>query len=550
MEYVAGASGAALGYIHNNVKGAVAGYQLGRDIYRNPDRYNPATYVKKLTQNSGMPVKHIGFKRTRTSTGDTTLVGSGTKKVAGARRPQRRRANFEASNMKTKDIKITNKIPKLKKVKKMKISKKFKKAVKQALEGIKPRGVFEERHYGSIEMDHDASYRGCGYTGDPAIPRPLPRDFTMNKQGVWQWFQNAAWSGSNFTFTEFLDAAQVLFYNKIDRLTNISGVQISNYEFRHQDPRYLKGDWDLNGLLTTPFKIIDSSVTYNFRNNTQRAVTMNIHRMTPKSKIARRASYYIDGTINDQMPIDAWYDWYESTFSETQEYAVANDVGVPWKQNAPFIYPNNTIFNSQIRGYDIWFPGVTPRSSLIMNGRYKIGTTKVTLQPGQVYTYVSQGPKNVNFDAKQWAMRTNSATDPITKYDAQEYANKKPGFSEDILVTVLPDLLPKDKSNNEAVGYYGVNNYNSATTQDVMITVEAIKRFKIEMPETVAGVLGATTLLTLEPNKVPAKPIANNARAPRKYLAIFNYGQIPVDPANLPDRVDDDNPVQKTEAED
>lgn len=539
MEYVAGASGAALGYIHGNVRGAVKGYYLGKKLYQN-SRMAPA-FITSGRTTSRTP-------RKRKVAVDAAPLDSGVRKrlrsYSLAKRSAARRVAPVGSS-KSNDVKVTNKLPKKKLVKKVKISKKFKKQVAEALKGTKPTGTFEEKHYGYVTINQMARTFGFGY--NHTYVTPLAND-TDSQKPAFAYAGNLNWSFTNFKFCEFLDAAQVLFFNKIARLYNTGGTLIQNYEARAEQPwDYYNTEvqqWDYNGLLDTPFKVIDSSVQYTFKNNYQRTITMYIHKCQPKTKIGAKpfGDYQSLG-----MFIDAYAEWQHAIDEETQALqggGATSSIYDPKKLNAMFIRPvnNHTLLTPPytIRGYDMWHTDSSPKQHPMMTSKWNIGTIKVTLEPGQTYTYYSQGPKNCMFNAKQWAVYNNNGT-VRSGYDTKDYAQKKPGWSEDIIICLLPELLAKSNATADAVGRFG-ENLNEGQ-KDHMVAVECVKKFKLEMPETTGGMVEGQDLGGA--SKVTPKFMSNTNRKRVKYFADYVYGTLP-GAATQAQRVDDNNPVTET----
>jgi len=478
------------------------------------------------------------------------------------------RVPAQPGSSKSVDTKRTNKGGKMKKVKKLKISGKFKKKVKQALDGTKPQGNFEERHYGLLQLDQDANYYGYGYK--PTV-NPVTAQFTSN-QAVFAYANlgnmttdGPNWSFSNFKFSEFIDALQVLFYEKINRL-KIGSSTINNFEVRGElsatHVTNLPENYAFNGIQHVPFKVINSSVTYNMKNNTNRTLTLHIHRCMPKQKIMRRDRYPLNPLngggadyVNTQqdIAIDAYFDWLEmqeQDFRSGQNLSSVSTNFTNSADNGSFIAPGNA--NGLPTGATVmspWYPGASPKVVPLFNGRWKVGTTKVVLEPGQTYSCYHQGPKNAMFNAKQWSMQKPN-NEAMIGEGLNNFCSKKPGWSEDVIITVLPDLLPKARNNGKAAGYYGVLDFSGTVNEDAGIAIECIKRFKLEMPETVGGIMdrpnpvygaGGTSLTDLSTKFYNGL----NLRKKSNYFCQWKYGDLPTTGIDQPTRVDDNNPVDR-----
>lgn len=135
MEYVAGGSGAVLGFIHKDIPGAIAGYKLGRSLYRNLPKKKTMPPIKRKTTPS--TPRSDRSKRSRAS----TTPGS-ARRVLFQPRVSRQRSG---TNVVTgADKRIGKKVKKEGRVKRLKVSKAFRKKVKQSLETHRGTGWFRE----------------------------------------------------------------------------------------------------------------------------------------------------------------------------------------------------------------------------------------------------------------------------------------------------------------------------------------------------------------------------------------------------------------------
>ena len=262
--------------------------------------------------------------------------------------------------------------------------------------------------------------------------------------------------GDSFTPSQVLDAASVLWNEKLPT-NNKSSLNSQNFARN-----------------TVKINVINSYTTMHFKNNTRRTYTMKLYNCRSK--------------IRDQLefPITSWAD---ALAVEAQPQG-SNVLGIDV----------NTMYND-------------PRMVPNWNQQWHADVTTVTLEPGQIYDYFVQGPKNKLYDFAKYV--TNSTPQLFTDRISDARSN---------FVVFYPDVV------STTIGTAGrYVDDNPADGDSDGLATEIKHYYQLSMPEQ-AGYLvgtagGGTQALNL-----------------RKYsFAIFS------EPGNqqtgVVRRVDDDNPV-------
>lgn len=404
MEYVAGISGATLGYITGGTRGAG---NMGRAAYH---------YVKdrnNLPKNKTMaptPPQSSHKKRKLSWSSDGSAVRMVTRgNSGGSRRSQtqstrspsigtsllaRRRARLnrvQGSGAGAVTVRGRKKTRRYKRS--VQVSRKLREKIKKVITGQKIFGMTQEISHAVMRLIGTEDNKQICY------------DITaLNSGGDNPYFSNV----------KVLDAASVLWNEKVQ--TEVKAVTDSlNF-----DPLKLK------------VKVIDSSVTYNFKNNTQRKVNIRLVECYAQSR-------QVIGN-----PFAIW------------QAALA--------KQATSTGPNQ---NTQLITELYTNPGMLPDFRKL----FKTRTISLEIPAGAEYKHYVQGPQMELFDMQRcW----NGSL-------FQNY-HKKACW---VLALVIPDLV------TTSLGTVGRYNAGGDDETGYGICWEAIQRFKLEMPE-MTGFTGDT----------------------------------------------------------
>jgi len=544
MEYAGAVSGAALGYIHDNWKGAYKGAVFG---------YNAGLKRKTSLSKNSMPAikrrrvedapSRRGSVASRASSRSSGMFGRMARMVAGSRRSHPVRISRGGGTSASASVVVKKKAPKMKRVKRVKVSKKLTKAVKQIVQGRYPNGFFQETHTGAFPT----SWGNVVSTtpGQGVLVGSLPGTIftSLNKQAVFGRTTNTEWSFEHFTFNEVMDAMAVLWLNKLADLhtpysTNPSpAVLIQNTESRP-----LK--WPIeyiptvsSGILDSEFRLINCSSTYKLRNNTQRTLKLKYYSCTPRKYRAPR-------TEDDGVNL-AVVDWFDGMRYENQgiNLNAAQTVFPSGLQSTQIVGGNatwQTPFCQNQTGNTPNTLRMSPNTTEYFRRLWKTGMKVITLEPGQTHTFVVNGPRNVMVKPKQWLLndkKIEAGGGPFNdQAQALNYAKYKPGFSRADFFVVEPDLLTytSEASNNTISSSYVWDNAQNINNG---IAVECIKSYQIEMPE-----IAATWLKGNSDTTVQNETLRNRKRS----IYINNwYSSSPT--TGTVERVDAENPVDEIE---
>lgn len=517
MQHVGAISGAALGYITRGRRGAVAGYKFGHSAGK--------SFQKKSMVN-GTPKR----KRSTSSLFSTPRVrrrlSFSSTKSGGSSRSSRKSVRFRVSSKITRsrlarvptnarNVAVGKRKRGMKKVgkKKVKVSRKLRAQVKQVISGTKPVGFFREGHEGLIELRESSQELGYGIHQVGATTLP----FTEFKQWVYSRTTNNRWNFTNFTLGEILDAASVLFFNKIAKLEGqVVGTHIQNYESRPIEQPVIYKHTVSHGLMDTKFRVVNSSVTYEFNNNTHLAYKVKMYKCSPKKLKAYKGT---------QHP--ALQDWYDAMLYENQgmELTISDTP-------AQTVYPggvtrigiagqNNGVgavgFSTNTNGHTIHQLGMSPTQSPMWNSEWKSGLLTFTLEPGQKFTHVVKGPKNVEFDAKKWILNKQPALESAHESYVSNFAFMKPHWSEEIILVMTPEVRPNARGTATMVG-----EIDTDVNHKTGVSVHCVKAYSIEMPETTGTIFTAATEGVLPPTIVN-KELAMNNRKRSYYYNDWKY---------------------------
>jgi len=528
-------SAATLGFIGGDVAGAIGGYKWMHGRHKKLPKQNMAPITP--------PSSSRRTKRTRTPGNgrgpSKRLFGGWKSKHLIKAAPATRIANAGTAHAVAVS---TKKRIRLKKVKKVKVSKRLRQAIKQVETGYLPNGFFQETHYGAFPID---IARVCNSNIGDGIYKSFPGPYTaidsLDQQAVFGRSNNSKWNFDHFTFNQIMDACSVLFQNKINQLASAYQTTVTplqNAEDRHAQWPVPYLPTVASGLMESKFRLINSSVTYKLKNNSQRAFKVKIYSCTPKKV---RDWDNADTSLGSGLPTGlASRDWYDACNYENQ----GTDLNV-----GQTVYPRGvgaTIIAGQNNGVGtptcVNTVGNTPNhmhfapgTTSFFNQLWKTGCKVIELQPGQEYTHVAQGPKNVDIVPKKWIF--NRKPDNVfvnNEAYGSTFAYMKPGFSQSDIFVVQPDLLTFQNGvlSDAASGYIwqGTNYANC-------IAIECTKTFKVEMPEIVGSI---------EKVVVPeggATITANLSLRNRKPAVYTNQWYLTGPLSGTVDRIDAENPV-------
>lgn len=439
-ETLGGISGATLGYITYGTRGALAGWNIGKSLGKRK--------TEKVSQMAPIPPKRRSYRRTNNPYATPFTVGGpshDTRRMSVSSATSSRRSSRSvvpvrninsvqgvgAGAVRVQRSRKATRLAKKKKV--VTVSKKLRQKIKKVISGQAIKGMTQEISYGVQRLIT---------TADNA---QIVTSITTS---------NAAVGGTNphFSMAKIMDAASCLWNEK---------AQVEN-------PKLITdtGNFDNKKLKV---KIIDSSVTYNFKNNTMRKVNCRFLEIRPKN---------LETAGN---PIDAW------GVALTNQLTGPNQSGI----NVSELYTN---------------PGMLPD----MRNVWNITTTKFEMAPGTEYKHYVQGPKNKLIDFQR-------------NWNGSTFRNYTKDSCFTLLITI-PDLVTTDIPED-----YG--RYQNATADENAkygIIFEGITRYHMEMPEQVgfqvpAGGVAAGDSVPLSQRQFSyAFKTYGNARAPGAVLVAIN----------------------------
>lgn len=448
-----------------------------------------------------------------------------TAKRAGQRRPLRRKmsrkSGYRSKSSGTTDTRAVRVskhkkgMPTLKK-KIVKVPPKLRAQVKQVLSGSKPKGFFKETHQGLIDIDILSNTLGYGIQ----VPDPNPGlSWFLNKQFVFGFTSNTNWAFLHWTFNEIVDAACVLFYNKINKLHTSPFETNDEINFR-QNFEARPTEWPVpyinaiqSGLMDTPFKVVNSNVTYEFLNNSHHFYECELVKCSPKKLKAYQ---------NSNIP--AIFDWSNALLYENQGQNLTTPqtvypggvdrIGIAG-QNARIAV---TTLSTNVTGHTVNEFGIKPSQSPMWNAEWKSGETKFTLEPGQRFKMYCQGPKNATFDAKKWSLNRQDAA--LSGHEAfqRNFAHMKPHWSEEHILIVRPINRPSASTTGQASVFPEASLVPPAELHETAISIQCTKSYTIEMPETTGTIFQSTVSGLPLSTGDKQLPLAN-----RKRSYYYNY---------------------------
>jgi len=397
MEILGGLSGGTLGFITGGVPGAYYGYNVGKKLtqmarLRSSNKTPSRSRSRGRARTRGLQLRTPGStsrprryrsqsSATQASIGGTNINSVGTQ--ARFTRPSGVRFNVGAHTV----VHSTGKKRKRKPI--VKVSKTLRNKIQKVMSGKEIKGQTQEITFGAL--------------------RWLSK-LNSNQQIV---YDITALNQTNYTDPMFsnykvLDAASCLWNNK----TQAADKFITTQNF---DSQKLK------------VKVLSSSVTYTFRNNTQRDCNMKLMECRPVSAQVVGEPFGVWQAVLDK------YD---------------NDQG-----------PNqNNILITELHTH----PSMLPAFKKL----FKVNTIDVHIPPGGSYIHTVQGPSMKTYDfAKYW----NGLV--FQNYQADACW---------LLTAFCPDLVT---TTNGLFGRYLNDPILTSGLYNYGIVFEAVSRFKMELPE-------------------------------------------------------------------
>nr|WAE42712.1 MAG: capsid protein [Cressdnaviricota sp.] len=355
--------------------------------------------------------RHVPLARRRTTTYTYHTAGKRMK-----------RKSFGKGKLTTRNPGVTKKGMKKvsfhKKGANPKITKKFKAKIYKALEMKAPTGYYQDTSYGLI------NFTSLG-VGEQVV--------NVLSDGM----QDGLW----FNPMRILDAASILFNGKGAGATG----KWTPGQNAPASPTNNTGGYSLPTGSFDPANIkihcINSYVKYEFRNNSQRTVTMKLFECKPKSK----QDYYATG--------DALGQWSNTMQEERQSFS-----NITTHENV-----SDTPYNRL---------HVNPTISTSWKNNWSAGVTNVRLEPGQTYTYYLKGPQHYDYDfEKFWATAGGSN---VLNYSFQDI---QPKCTRSLFVISYPEVLPNNTNPpSNAARYAGLTSF-------ARVTYECTYGYVMSMPE-------------------------------------------------------------------
>lgn len=411
QDQLAGLAGAALGYIHRNTRGAIKGYYAGTKLSQysrtgmSPLTPRSTPKKRKLSVSAGTARRWIAgeFGKAKPKNG----TGSGKSNY---------NRNYRSLGSNAAAVRVRRKKGvSFKKKKAVVVTSKFKQKVHKALdEEIK--GRYLKITY--FRIAPPTLLNTQTYLDDGLIYQPL----------------------------HFADAADILF----------------NRAAAVESPTTALLDWQ--NVAIRKDRIIDSWVTYELKNMSQRTYTVKFYQCKPKSTGPTNAA-----------PNDAFADW-------TVGLQTAVGAGTNPLSNTP-----STLYS-------------TPYDSPQFNQLWSAQCTTVLLSPGESHTFRVQGPNQYVLDyMKFWNKSIVSGGDYLAPWG---------NFTRSCFFVAYPDLVTSSVAS--------VGRYPSGTTGGGGLIGEKKQYFKLACPASAGfqypGTFAGSTNQQLN-NKLPCKVIATFSQA-------------------------------------
>lgn len=415
QDQLAGLAGAALGYIHGNTRGAIKGYYAGTKLSQySKTRMAPITprrtpKKRKLSLSRRVSVSTNASSRRRSS---VSSKGSGKSQSSYGDGPSMSRhyGDYRSISSNASAIRVRHKkgITK-KKAKSVVVTKKFKQRVHKAL-----------------DEEIKGKYLKVTYFRIPPVS-------AADQQTLYDDTQS-------FMPLHFADAADILF-------NRAAAIEI---------PTVATLDW--NNIAIRKDRILDSWVSYEVKNMSQRTYTLKMYTCKPRVK-----------SSTNSAPNDAAADW--TVGLQTAIGAGTNPAG-----NTP-----NTLYS-------------VPFDSPQFNQLWKAEVSTVVLAPGQCHTFRVQGPSEYTLDyMKYWNKSIVSGPDYLSPWGS---------FTRNVFFVAHADLVTSTMA--------GAGRFVSAGAGIGGMVVEKKHFFSLACPASAGfqypGAFAAGTSQQLT-NKLPCKVI-------------------------------------------
>jgi len=505
-EIIGKVSGAALGYIHGNIPGAIYGWQAGKYLSQ---KKSMAPIPKKRKHGSG------GTKTTSTH----KSTGGGTKH---AKYSSSRGRTYRSHRMDSRVVPTTRDVKRYRSGKKVKvkrkrvarITKKFRNKVHKALDEISPNGKYLEIHNGYLNLTRDARYFGYGI--DTPIG-PIAPDFGNNNQFVYTRTLDEDWNFDSYTFHELMvsllrtwfDYPKNESWNSANLMTGSDQENFTLYSAHPLGNGNAGIEYFNSQLLQMKYKLNSASTLYQFKNNTNRKYKISYYTCSPKKMLA-----------NSQPALQVWKD------------ALANDSNYSSNDVADVV-SGNSAYGNQININDIKINTLrcTPAYCVDFKNLYSMNVKTVIAEPGQEWSISVPGPKNVVFDPTRWAMlekpysKVPILPDDVTSLGKIQHYTFKPGFSQSMFMVVTPELLPN--AADEAARLLDFAGAGVEIKGSLGIAVEKTVKFNWEMPDATAF-RRAIALSAFDNQAVGfLNPVLNNRRR-RYWHKVWNESTLSV----------------------
>lgn len=460
-------AGGTLGFIWNNVPGAVAGYSGTGRLYdythrkslpktqlMPPVRFNrimPKNNPYMTPMSTRTPLRPITLIRSsRSSNGRRVSLGpsdSASRRGSDASMRTATRTTT-ASSYRTRssvsggsktDTNVTHaramKIKKGKKVRikagrRVKVSRKLRKKITKVIEGKSVTGTLD-------------NIRSDGKLLLSAIPTGTQVAIAGSNDGRFPWM---------FTADQFMTAVSTCFNNYVQ-----------------QDGGYFYLNPDSAGVVDVTkvqFRIIDSWCSYSFKNLSARALSLKIYECAPNeigwtnitSDGSNTSKNFSGGT------------WTNDTLTTADNYS---NPQMEWVQALDGDFQTRRLITTaggSVATVTQGLPHLTPQKSGKFNARFRVSVRYVCLCPGQVYDMTVQGPKGV--DVKGEAFLKEGKWYNVRKY------------SRCLMTVVLPDLAT-ELTSTPKTGYHA-SAAGDATNYGPALAIARRDHYKVSVPETAA----------------------------------------------------------------
>jgi len=368
-EYLGGLAGAALGFIHNDVPGAYAGWQVGRKAARAGYGHKLGAKIVRFGKKVLYPKKKMtpippvtpsssrdfemytgrgrSSSRNRTPTrasskASTKRSRTSTSRTRSVSRGRGKKVRLESINQGNSTRKKSVK----KNTKEVKVSPVFRKKVKQALESKALKGVHTNIGYGYV-----------------SVPNSNQQEI---HPGTWQ---GSSDQGVHFTPFAVSNAAAELWRNKTPTIDPFAGTA---------------SDYNLNNAV---IKVENSYVDITYANMSHRTAYFTIYECLYKSN-----------RIGGEVPNAATY-WRK---------CLVDDV------TAGIAKAGNNAYDGIVTPA-VEMLHATPGETSAFSKMFKYTTRKVILEPGQKLTHTVQGPKNTIYDFSKFYVNNIVTNYPANK---------------------------------------------------------------------------------------------------------------------------------------